>query len=136
MVTNSDFIRLVATYNDLTNGSKTKMDPRLAAKGYTEAQLAHANKNFVATFSPVTSCGLRFTKPFAHLKFEPISYVLTLLENYERGCLPFPGSVSEQPSQIMELFSILSQLKHEAETRAREQQKQKVSPKQSSPRRK
>jgi hypothetical protein len=121
-LTDHDFIRLVATYADLNSGDKQKVSSQAVNRGYTPEQLAQAKSHIAVKFNPVTSCGLRFTRPYSSLKFEPFSYVLTLYENYERGCLPFPGSVSEQPAQIMEVFSVLRQLKHEAEVQIRETQ--------------
>jgi hypothetical protein len=119
-----DFICLVATYNDLTGQEKNKVSSKVKGRGYTEEQLAQTRQTFSEKFNPVVSCGLQFLKPFDHLRFEPIGYVLTLYENYERGRLPFPGSVSEQPAQVMEIFSVLRQLKHEAEIKLRETSKQ------------
>lgn len=114
---------LVANYNDLWDGDKNKVSSALAGRGYTPEQLAQAVGKFEERFNPVESCGLRFTKPFGHLKFDSLAYVLTLFENYERGCLPFVGSVHEQPAQIIEIFSVLKQLKYEAESKARTQSK-------------
>ena len=118
---NYEYVCLVANYNSMTGGKK--IDDTLESRGYTPEAIAQARGKFAATFSPVKSCNLRFTKPFEHLKFEPMSYVLTLFDNYERGCLPFPGSVSEQPAQIMEIFSVLRQLRHESELKLRETSK-------------
>lgn len=106
---------LVATYNDLSNGEKRKVSPELKARGYTDEQLAHARKDKADKFNSFESCGLRFTKPTEHLKFDLINYVLTLFEIYEKGSLPFPGSASEQPAQIMEIFFLLNQLKSESQ---------------------
>lgn len=114
-----DFVHLVATYNELAERTQNDVTSEVEARGYSPEQLQVARKMISEKFDPITSCGLRFTKPFKHLKFEPIGYVLTLFENYERGCLPFPGSVSEQPAQIMEIFTVLKQLKHESESRLR-----------------
>lgn len=117
-LSNYDFVCLVAHYNDIANGAKSKVDSRLEGRGFTPEQLAHVTKKFSERFTPIVSCRLKFTKPFGHLKFGPMSYVLTLFENYERGCLPFPGVISEQPAQIMEVFSVLSALKRESEIRS------------------
>jgi hypothetical protein len=116
-----EFVSLIATYNTSSDkDEKHKVSSKLDDRGYSADQLAHAKQKKTEKFKPVVSCDLRFTKPFDHLKFEPFGYVLTLFENYERGCLPFPGAASEQPAQIMEIFSVLRQLKHEAEIRLRE----------------
>jgi hypothetical protein len=112
-----DYVRIVANYNYLSS-DENKTSNELNSRGYSEHQLALAADQIAERFSSVTSCGLRFTKPFGHLKYDFLNYVLILYENYERGALPFPGTASEQPAQIMEIFSSLRQLKHEAEMKA------------------
>lgn len=115
----SDFVCLVAHYNFLLVNSQ-KDSKKIDTRGYSEAALKTVKKRKQEKFQPVVSCGLRFTKPFDHLKFEPFGYVLTLLENYERGNLPFPGSVSEQPAQIMEIFSVIQAIRREHEIKLSE----------------
>lgn len=114
-----EFILLVGNYNDAWDGSKNRVAPELQDGRYTPEQLELAQSRIKDRFEPFETCGLRFTKPFGHLKFDLLSYVLLLFENYERGSLPFTGTVSEQPAQIMEIFNVLRQLKHEVESRAR-----------------
>jgi hypothetical protein len=113
---------LVANYNDDYDGTKNKPSTEASRRGYTPEQLAAAQTSLGQKFNSVESCNLRFTKPFAHLKYDLLSYVLVLFENYEKGCLPFPGSASEQPAQIMEIFNILRQLKHEVQVKAQHEQ--------------
>jgi hypothetical protein len=115
-----DFVRFVAHYNHLLLNPKKKVNPKLKDRGYSDEALAEAKLDKRQKFQPVESCGLRFTKPFDHLSFEPFSYVLTLFENYSRGCLPFPGSVSEQPAQIMEFFSVIETIRREQEAKLSE----------------
>jgi hypothetical protein len=115
-----EFVSIVAHSNDLQNGPGTKVSGATKNRGYSPEVLAHATKKFEENFRPVVSCNLRFTKPFDHLKYPPMNYVLTLFENYERGLLPFPGSVTEQPAQIMEVFSVLASIKREVEIKASE----------------
>jgi hypothetical protein len=112
-----EYICLVADFTSNSTNQEEKKS-KLKERGYTPEQLAHVEKRNAEKFTPIVSGGLRFTKPFDHLKFEPLSYVLILYEAYERGCLPFPGSVSEQPAWIMDVFSVLQKLKLEAEQRA------------------
>ncbi len=121
-----DLVSLVANYNDLINGEKHKASSAVENRGYSPEVLAHATKKFAAEFKAVESVGLRFTKPFDHFKYDLIGYVLTLFENYERGSLPFAGSVSEQPAQIMDIFSVLQQLKHEVKSKSQETKKPNV----------
>lgn len=112
-----DFICLVAHYNSISGKDDGDVSEDAKKRGYTAEQLEHAKKRKAEKFSPVESCGLRFTKPFDQLKFGSLSYVLTLFESFERGSMPYPGSVSEQPAQILEIFSTLRQLKVEAHNR-------------------
>lgn len=120
-LSDQDFVRLVASYTNQSTKEKHNVSSKLNVRGYTPEQLARVKVEKTNKFNSVESCGLRFTRPFDHLKFEPLGYVLTLYENYERGCLPFEGCVSEQPAQIMEVFSIIKQLKYEAEKRVTEE---------------
>ncbi len=115
-----DFVSIVAHYNDMFEGDKSKPSSELEKRGYPEAALAHASKKLTDQFVAVKSVGIQFNKPFSHLKFALMSYILTLFENYERGCLPYPGSVSEQPALIMECFSVLQVLKQEMEVKISE----------------
>jgi hypothetical protein len=124
-ISDYDYVCLIATYTDLATGDTHKVSNELAGRGYSPEVLAKANKVFETRFAPVTTCGLKFTKPFVKYRFEPFGYLLTLFDNYERGNLPFPGSISEQPAQIMEMFSVLKQLKHEHEMKAHKQSQSK-----------
>ncbi len=63
--------------------------------------------------------GLHFTIPLENFKSDLINHALFLFENYERGVLPFPGSVSEQPAQIIEIFGVFQALKFEIEAAER-----------------
>jgi hypothetical protein len=114
----SDFVCIVGNYNHILEGSKPEVDPTLKARGYSDAAIEAARKSVIV--SPTVSQGLRFTRHLSRYKYPLMSYVLTLLENYERGQLPFPGSVSEQPAQIMEIFALLQSLKHERDQRLNE----------------
>jgi hypothetical protein len=57
--------------------------------------------------------GIRFTRDLEPYRYSKIGYLLMLLENYEKGQMPFPGCITEQPAQIMEIFSLLQTLKQE-----------------------
>lgn len=112
-LTDFDLIQLVATFNDQIANTNAKVSAEANSRGYTQEQLAAASGKIQEQFNPIESCGLRFTKPFEHLKYDQLGYVLNLHEAYERGAGPFPGSTSEQPAQIIEVFSVLKQLKLE-----------------------
>ncbi len=39
--------------------------------------------------------------------------------SFQKGLLPFAGSLTDQPSKIMEIFDVLNQLKYESEENMR-----------------
>lgn len=55
--------------------------------------------------------GLKFSRDLTEFKFPLMYYLLILTENYERGLLPFPGTVTEQPAQIMEILNHMLNVK-------------------------
>lgn len=107
-----EFVNLVGHFHDLASGKPSK-DSSLNNRGYSPEILEQINKEREKTFSPISSLGLRFTKPLHHFKSDILVYSLTLFENYERGVMPFPGSTSEQPAQVMEIFGVLQSLRLE-----------------------
>jgi hypothetical protein len=54
-----------------------------------------------------------------NFKYPYFSYVLNLYSQYKKGSLPFPGSVSEQPAKIIEIFNVLEQLELEQQEKQR-----------------
>ena len=53
------------------------------------------------------------------LKYPWFNYSLVTYQAYQKGILPYPGSLSEQPAKIMEIMSTLQQLELEAQEAAR-----------------
>jgi hypothetical protein len=64
------------------------------------------------------SCFCRFLHP-------QFGYYLTLLETYEKGVPPYPGSTSEQPAKIMEILVLLQKLKLEHQEKVMAEQERK-----------
>jgi hypothetical protein len=122
---NVDFINICAQFVSLLRGEKDNLG-ELRARGYTEKQLASMQKTKVV--SDVTIQNIRFTRPLTDFKYSKMGYVLTLLDQYEKGNMPFPGSVSEQPAQIMEIFNLLQGLKQDYRASLEKQQASKVAP--------
>jgi hypothetical protein len=52
---------------------------------------------------------------FCNFKHPSIYLFLNLHRQYEKGMLPFEGSLVDQPNYIMEVFSVLSKLRTEKE---------------------
>jgi hypothetical protein len=110
-VSTIDFINLVGNYHALSNG-KPDIDPIIESR-YPPEVLAQVIQNKKKTFGELITLGLKFTVPPSQFEYEHMHYVLTLFENYDKGQLPFPGSVSEQPAQIMQIFNVIDALRQE-----------------------
>lgn len=46
-------------------------------------------------------------------------------QNYKNGVMPFPGSFSEQPAKVIELFSIIDNFQHERSEKQLEKARKK-----------
>lgn len=119
----TDFVNFVGQYNHALSGGRDQVDSSLSSRGYAPEVLEAARKQALASFQPVTSCGLKFTKHLSHFKYPLFGYALLLFENYEKGLLPFEGSVAEQPAQVMDLFGLIQNLKAEQQTKQIERAK-------------
>lgn len=106
----SEYINLVAHYwgilNDVKDEEKVLLD-----RGFPQAYIdsiftKKQSKKFEIA-------GLRFTKPLVKFNYPYLGYVLMLFENYQKGNLPNSGPVSQQPAQIMEIFSTIQLLRYE-----------------------
>ena len=110
----TEFARIVASIL-WTWSDKDNSDSDLSSRGYSDAAIQEMRKKSQKNFTPIKCLGLKFTRPLNNFKTDFIHYPWTLFENYERGLLPFPGSVSDQPAQIMEIFGVFKALKVEHE---------------------
>jgi len=120
-LSNDEFIQLVGHYNRLIY--KDTVDPKLMSRGYTQEQIDLMMKSKRSTINELISCDLHFTGGLTQYEHPYLSYFLTLYERYKQGVLPFPGSTSEQPAKIIEIFNVLDQLDFEKqEKQAREQE--------------
>jgi hypothetical protein len=115
-----EFASLVAHYNSISNKDKYEVSSAVKSRGYSPEVLAKTKSKFAEKFNSVESCGIRFTKPFGNIEFENFDYFLTLFQQFERGHLPYPGSVSEQPAKVIEIFSVLKLLQLERELKNHE----------------
>lgn len=63
------------------------------------------------------SCSLEFSKDFKEYpEYEHFNFVMMASHVYNKsGTLPFPGSLSEQPAQMMEILETLFELDAERE---------------------
>ena len=67
------------------------------------------------------SCGIEFSVDFKEYpEYEHFNFVSVAYHVYNKsGNLPFPGSLSEQPSQMMEILDVMFELDMEREEDAR-----------------
>jgi hypothetical protein len=112
-----EYIQLVGHYYRIANGDK---GDDLEGRGFSPAQIEAVRARQRATFNPVETCGLLFTRPLDSITFSPMEYALGLFLQFDRhGTLPFPGSLTDQPSKIIEIFNVLQSLRLEQESKAR-----------------
>jgi hypothetical protein len=109
-LTSSDFVCLVASYNAITNG-ESRDD--LVGRGYSDEMVETLRAQQDLAYRGCASLGCYFSKPLRNFPSAILGYALILFENYERGTLPYPGSTSEQPAQVMEILGTLAALKAE-----------------------
>lgn len=105
-----DMVRIVAHFNTLYSDKKIKSDDELRQRGYNQAAIDALRKQRQDGFITVESCGLRFKSAFHNTKYGLFGYLDQLYALYQKGVLPFPGSTSEQPGQIMEMFGLMDSL--------------------------
>ena len=108
---------LVAKYN--SNYKRETIDPKIFDRGYSEERLKYLRKTLGNTVN--ISCSIEFNKDFKdYPDYEHFNFIMFANHVFTKsGTLPFPGSLSEQPSQIMEIFETLFELDMEREEDAR-----------------
>lgn len=119
-LTGSEYIILVGHYNKLVH--KPSVDPRLLARGYTEDQIKMMQKASQEKQLEIISCNLHFKSDLSQFTFPRFNFLMTVHQQYSQfGNLPYPGTISEQPAKIIEIFNVLDSLKLENEIRQREE---------------
>lgn len=114
----SDFDRacLIAKYNSLYK--RESIDPKIF-ENRTEAEIKYLRKS-MGDLQQV-SCNMQFDKDYKEYPdYEHFNFVMMASHVYNKaGTLPFPGSLSEQPAQIMDILEVLFELDAEREADAR-----------------
>lgn len=73
------------------------------------------------------SLNLHFKGDLDKWEYENFNYIMALFDLYHRhGTLPYPGTLSEQPAKVIEIFQILDQLKYEREKKQHEEQERQA----------
>jgi len=113
-------INLVGHYNRTTRS--VGMEDGLEQRGYTKEQIQALRDQMKQVGKSVyESCGISFETDLSDYEYEYFDYMIELSNNYEKGVMPFKGSYSDQPAQIIEGLHVMEQLKYESQ---REQQRE------------
>jgi hypothetical protein len=120
-----DFINLCANYLAILRNEQDN-ESELIARGYTKQQLA-AVKKPLKRHHAVNIFNLKFTKPLTDFRYSLLNYVCVLFENYEKGNLPYEGTISEQPAQIIEIFQVIKSIRYEHQKAVEKEQLKKQS---------
>lgn len=121
-----DYVNLCGHYSKLQSGPS--IDPRLLERFKDQPErLEQLKKSIVAKgIKSTRTLNLDFKAPLEDFNYNPFSYVYTLYLQYKLGTLPFPGSASEQPAQIIEIFNTLDALESETKERQMKEQERKA----------
>ena len=114
-----EFVKIVATYNNA--GSEKTSENELLQRGYTKEQLEVIRSQKKRQNVGIKSCGLYFTSDLSNFNCEKFNYYFLLFQNYERGNLPFEGTIADQPAQVIEIFNTFQMLRAEQEEKTRKQ---------------
>lgn len=97
---------------------RESIDPKIF-ENRSEAEIKYLRKTMGNLQQ--TSCGMEFSKDFKEYPdYEHFNFVMMASHVYNKaGTLPFPGSLSEQPAQMMEILETLFELDAEREADAR-----------------
>jgi len=126
----ADYICLKANYHYLVDERfqcEHKIRERAKRAGYTEAKrhIAIVNGcNKITEQFKYEIDNIKYHTCFCQFKHPQMHIFLNLFNQYEKSILPFSGGACDQPAVIMEVFSILSDMKLEREIeQAKEQAK-------------
>lgn len=98
------------------------IDPRMF-ENRTEAEIKYLRRTMTGTKQ--ISCDMEFTREFKEYpEYAHFNFVMFAYYAFETsGVLPFPGSLSEQPAQIMEIFETILALDTERQNDAQQKAK-------------
>jgi len=103
---------LVAKYNSLYR--RETIDPKMF-KNRSEEDIKYLRKTMSGTVQQ--SCNLAFTKEFKEYpEYDHFNFAMMAGNIFNKaGALPFPGSLSEQPAQMVDILETLFELDTERE---------------------
>lgn len=117
-----EYVSLIGHYNKLL--LTTQIDPRLLTRGYTKEQIEQMKLGMNKMPKEIISLDVHFKCNLEEIEVGYFAYAITTYDAYHRhGVLPYPGSLSDQPNKIIEIFNIMDALRMEREQQQAEQQK-------------
>jgi len=116
-----EYAKVVATYNKSTG--QNLMNDKLLERGYTMKQIEALTASNTKTQK---SLNLILKPGFENLRYSNFDFYYNLFMQYEKGVMPFPGALVDQPNKIIELFSVLQSLNSEYENRQRAEQQREM----------
>lgn len=120
-----EYAQLVGHYNKLQYGPT--IDPRILERGYKPEQIKAMKDQMKKSQKQVTSLNIVFKDPIENYTYSQFGYVYTLYKRFvDGGILPFPGSLADQPAQIMEIFNTLESVELEHKQRQQKEQEKKL----------
>lgn len=128
----TEYIQIVASWEYLKRSKQYSCEEKhLSLTG--EKLEAFKNRNGCGhrvTPQPRQTVGIvNFHSCFCDHLLPSMNHFLWMHQQFtDKGVLPYPGSLTDQPNRIMEVFKLIDQLKHELELenqKAQAQQKKK-----------
>lgn len=75
----------------------------------------------------IRSLNVRLSGNLSRFKYDNFSYIVNLHNAYEaHGLLPYPGSYSEQPATIIEIFNVIDHLMFERRDKMHKESQKEV----------
>ena len=119
-LSDNEYVNLVGHLNRLLLDGQTVED--ISTRGYTREQIEAMHqamkKRGKKDIPEVRSLDVSFRTDLKQLQFPQFDFIYSMYSKYDKfGVLPFPGSHSEQPAKIIEIFDILGAIHAEDEKR-------------------
>jgi len=107
-----EYVQIIANYN---NADKDDEEQVLRDRGYSEDKIRYVLKDKQGTSYKSLNVVFHTTKLYKYPRF---TYIYGAYTAYKNGILPTPGSFSEQPAKLIDIFNTLQQLEFEAKEAA------------------
>jgi hypothetical protein len=121
----NEYIQLLANWEYLKRAKQYSCKEQTLSPERTEAFKNRNGCGFRITNKPRQTLGvINYHSCFCDHLHDNFGHLLYLHENFNKGILPFPGSLSDQPNHVIEIFRVLDRLKFDHEKEQNEKNKQ------------